>query len=118
MFRMFSFLYCRYIHFCVTSSLPGSSGIATYRENPEEAYQSLVSLLDFAQSHIPEQKWSQTSLYVLCTAGMRFLEEEDQAVILGHLAQSVSLNYPFHIPQDGIQVISGQMEGECVLVQG
>jgi hypothetical protein len=86
-------------------------GIATYRENPEEAYQSLVSLLDFAQSHIPEQKWSQTSLYVLCTAGMRFLEEEDQAVILGHLAQSVSLNYPFHIPQDGIQVISGQMEG-------
>ena len=77
-----------------------------------EAYHSLVPLLDFAQSHIPEQKWSQTSLYVLCTAGMRFLEEEDQAAILGHLANLISLSYPFHVPQDGIQVISGQMEGE------
>ena len=114
---MSKFLYCLYIpFFCVTSShsLLPPSGVATYRENPEEAYQSLVPLLDFARSHIPEQKWSQTSLYVLCTAGMRFLEEGDQALILGHLAQSISLNYPFHIPQDGIQVISGQMEGECV----
>ena len=47
---------------------------------------------------------------------MRFLEEEDQVVILGHLTHSISLNYPFHISQDGIQVISGQMEGVCVCV--
>ena len=96
--------------------LPSLAGIATYIENPEEAYQSLVPLLDFAQSHIPELKWAQTSLYVLCTAGMRFLEEEDQALILGHLTHSISLNYPFHLPQDGIQVISGQIEGLCVCV--
>ena len=102
-------------------SLPPSlppSGIATYIENPEEAYQSLVPLLDFALSHIPEQKWSQTSLYVLCTAGMRFLEERDQALILGHLSRSISLGYPFRVSQDGIQVISGQMEGVCERERG
>ena len=72
---------------------------------------SLVPLLDFAQSHIPELMWPQTSLYVLCTAGMRFLDEGDQAIILGHLTHSISLNYPFYLSQDAIQVISGQMEG-------
>ena len=91
-----------------------SSGIATYIENPDEAYQSLVPLLDFALSHIPEPMWPQASLYVLCTAGMRFLGERDQATILGHLSHSITANYPFHVPQDAIQVISGQMEGVCV----
>lgn len=86
-------------------------GIATYVNTPEEAYQSLVPLLDFALNHIPELKWSQTTLYVLCTAGMRFLGDVDQAAILGHLSHSIALNYPFYLPQDAIQVISGQMEG-------
>lgn len=86
-------------------------GIATFVNTPDQAYRSLTPLLDFALSHIPEPRWTQTSLYVLCTAGMRLLEEEDQATIVRHLSARVAEDYPFHIPQDAIQVISGQMEG-------
>ena len=55
-------------------------------------------------------------LYVLGTAGMRLLSDEDQRVMVAHLTMALTEEYPFHLPQDGVQVISGQLEGACVCV--
>ena len=86
-------------------------GISSFTSTPTLAFQSLVPLLDFASSHIPLSKHSQTVLYILCTAGMRLLPQLQQNVIIHSLKEAVPQQYPFHLPKDGIQVIPGKMEG-------
>lgn len=86
-------------------------GISSFTAVPEKAFESLRPLLDFAQAHLPPAKLHQTSLLVLGTAGMRLLDEEEREMIVGTLQQRISEEYPFHLPQDGVEVISGKMEG-------
>ena len=43
---------------------------------------------------------------------MRLLPVEDQARIVEVLYEKVSMEYPFHLPKDGVQVISGKLEGK------
>lgn len=86
-------------------------GIATFASTPQAAFNSLIPLLEFASSHIPTKKHSHTVLYVLGTAGMRFLLAEDQERVITHLNTALPQEYPFHLPQDGIQIITGQLEG-------
>lgn len=90
-------------------SLP--SGISTFASHPEKAFDSLRPLLDYAALHIPSSKHSETSLYILCTAGMRLLPSEEQERITSLLHRAISATYPFHLPQDGIEVIPGKLEG-------
>ena len=91
-------------------SLP-PSGISTFASHPEKAFDSLRPLLDYAALHIPSSKHSETSLYILCTAGMRLLPSEEQERITSLLHRAISATYPFHLPQDGIEVIPGKLEG-------
>jgi len=91
-------------------SLP-PSGISTFASHPEKAFDSLRPLLDYATLHIPSSKHSETSLYILCTAGMRLLPSEEQERITSLLHRAISATYPFHLPQDGIEVIPGKLEG-------
>lgn len=96
------------------TSLPLSlppSGISTFASHPEKAFDSLRPLLDYATLHIPSSKHSETSLYILCTAGMRLLPSEEQERITSLLHRAISATYPFHLPQDGIEVIPGKLEG-------
>lgn len=86
-------------------------GISSFPSNPELAYNTLIPLLDFAKRHIPEEKHSATPLYILGTAGMRLLDKEQQAVIMNHLQKRVAEQYPFYLPSDSVEVLSGQMEG-------
>ena len=89
-----------------------SSGIATFSKSPETAFTSIQPLLEFALSHIPASQHSRTVLYILGTAGMRLLPKEEQGTIVEVLYERVSQEYPFYLPKDGVQVISGKMEGE------
>jgi Golgi nucleoside diphosphatase len=68
-------------------------------------------LLEFALSHIPVSQHPHTVLYIFGTAGMRLLPAGDQTRIMEALYEKVSLEYPFHLPKDGVQVISGKLEG-------
>ena len=86
-------------------------GISTFADEPEKASESLQPLLEFASSHIPVSKHYDTSLYILCTAGMRLLSGEVQDRIILHLQERVTREWPFRLPKDGIQVISGKLEG-------
>ena len=49
---------------------------------------------------------------------MRLLGEEEREMIMGTLHRRISEEYLFHLPQDGVEVISGKMEGEscCYLM--
>lgn len=87
------------------------AGISTFSSQPERAFDSLRPLLDYATLHIPPYKHPQTSLYIFCTAGMRLLPTQDQERITSSLYRTISDTYPFYLPQDGIEVISGKLEG-------
>lgn len=43
---------------------------------------------------------------------MRLLQSEAQDRIILHLQERVTREWPFRLPKDGIQVISGKLEGE------
>lgn len=48
---------------------------------------------------------------------MRLLTKAEQDRIIETLYQKVSQEYPFYLPKDGIQVISGKLEGQlCVCI--
>lgn len=89
-------------------------GIATFSKSPETAFTSIQPLLAFALSHIPASQHPHTVLYIFGTAGMRLLPKEQQGRIVEVLYERVLQEYPFHLPKDGVQVISGKMEGEGV----
>ncbi|XP_064382622.1 ectonucleoside triphosphate diphosphohydrolase 7-like [Halichondria panicea] len=86
-------------------------GISTFASTPAAAFNSLVPLLAYASHHIPSVKHPHTVLYVLGTAGMRLLSLGHQERIMDYIAAAVSREYPFHLSKDGIQVISGKLEG-------
>lgn len=88
-----------------------SLGIATFARSPETAFTSIQPLLEFALSHIPSSHHQHTQLYIFCTAGMRLLPQEQQDSIVQVLYEKVSTWYPFHLPEGGVQVISGKLEG-------
>ncbi len=95
---------------------PVSLGIATFSSSPATAFTSVQPLLDYALEHIPTSQHQHTSLYVFCTAGMRLLPEEDRDRIISVLRSKVAEYYPFHLPKDSIQVITGKMEGTEVVI--
>ena len=86
-------------------------GISSFANEPEKASESLQPLLEFASSHIPVSKHHDTSLFIFCTAGMRLLPSETQERVIMHLQEMVTREWPFRLPKDGIQVISGKLEG-------
>ena len=90
---------------------PTNLGISAFASEPERASESLQPLLEFASSHIPVSMHFETSLYILCTAGMRLLPSEAQERTILHLQEGVTRQWPFRLPKDGIQVISGKLEG-------
>ena len=86
-------------------------GISSFASEPEKASNSLQPLLEFASSYIPVSKHHDTSLFILCTAGMRLLPSETQERVVIHLQERVTRDWPFRLPKDGVQVISGKLEG-------
>lgn len=86
-------------------------GISTFVRSPETAFTSIQPLLEFAMTHIPASHHQQTLLYIFGTAGMRLLQKEDQDRIIKVLYDRVSQEYPFLLPEDGVQVIAGKLEG-------
>ena len=86
-------------------------GISSLANEPEKVFESLRPLLEFASSHIPVSKHHEASLFILCTAGMRLLPSETQERVIIHLQETVTRKWPFRLPKDGIQVISGKLEG-------
>lgn len=86
-------------------------GLSSTAANPSSASDYLDPLLAYAATAVPLHKHSQTSLYVLATAGMRMLDPASQKAILNDLLTDIPKKYKFLVKEDNVQVISGKDEG-------
>jgi Golgi nucleoside diphosphatase len=73
-------------------------------------------LLEFAERHIPADKWSETPLYILATAGMRLLDKDKQEAIIRNLRQGIRGKFKFLFPEGNLEVITGKQEGEFATI--
>ncbi|KAL3309992.1 Ectonucleoside triphosphate diphosphohydrolase 4 [Cichlidogyrus casuarinus] len=86
-------------------------GLSSYAERLSEIPQYLGPLLDLASTNIPAQLHSTTSVFILATAGMRFLSESDQNDIWTRVRQFVASSYSFSFLPEMAFTISGPEEG-------
>lgn len=88
-------------------------GLSSYASNPEEGFESLVPLLDYAVRQLPTKMASAPPLYILATAGMRSLPPADQAALLREIRKGLDAYEAskFHFGSDHVRVITGQEEG-------
>ena len=87
-------------------------GLSAFAGRPEEAAQSLDSLLDIAMRTIPEQLRRCTPVAVKATAGLRLLGAEPAGEILDAVRRRLSSAYPFPLAsQDPVAIMDGRDEG-------
>ncbi|CAF3493822.1 unnamed protein product [Rotaria socialis] len=86
-------------------------GLSSMAKTPGNATEYLISLLDFAAETVPSDKHRETPLYILATAGLRFLTPNEQKALLEDLFNDIVQNYHFQIEKTHIQVIPGKLEG-------
>ncbi|CAF1068141.1 unnamed protein product [Rotaria magnacalcarata] len=86
-------------------------GLSSMAKTPMNATEYLKSLLDFAAQSIPSVKHTDTPLYILATAGLRFLTPRQQKQLLEDLFNDIVRDYKFLIEKTHFQVISGELEG-------
>ena len=87
-------------------------GLSAFAGRPEEAAQSLDSLLDVAMSTVPEQLRRCTPVAVKATAGLRLLGAEPAGEILEAVRRRIGIAYPFPLAsQDPVAIMDGRDEG-------
>jgi guanosine-diphosphatase len=87
-------------------------GLSAYAGRPDDAAQSLDSLLDVAVRTVPEALRSCTPVAVKATAGLRLLGASQSAEILDAVRRRLSTVYPFPLTsQDAVVIMDGRDEG-------
>ncbi|KAK4494132.1 hypothetical protein PRZ48_014430 [Zasmidium cellare] len=89
-------------------------GISTFGEKPEAVGPDhLKELLDFAADIVPENEVENTPIFLLATAGMRLLPDNQRADVLSHVCSYFQQNSKFQLPDCDlhVQVIPGETEG-------
>ncbi|KAG6018024.1 hypothetical protein E4U43_007856 [Claviceps pusilla] len=89
-------------------------GIATFANDlTRVGGDHLQPLVDAALNEIPRHKVQSTPIYLMATAGVRFLSQSRQLSLLQHVCEYLRANTKFHLPtcKDQIQVITGETEG-------
>lgn len=73
----------------------------------------LKSLVDIALDEIPQSKVSETPIFLMATAGVRFLPKHEQTALLQNICTYLQATTDFILPDCNahIQVISGETEG-------
>ena len=89
-------------------------GLSTYGETPQIIGEDhLKPLIDHALQYVPDSLVPQTPIFLLATAGMRLLPQNQQDDILGTVCKYFKNNTKFSIPDCDlhVQIISGETEG-------
>ncbi|OJD40696.1 nucleoside diphosphatase [Diplodia corticola] len=89
-------------------------GISTFGETPElVGPDHLQQLLDHALEVVPADEVENTPLFLLATAGMRLLPDNQRAAVLNEVCAYARENTNFQLPDCDlhIQVIPGETEG-------
>lgn len=89
-------------------------GISTYNTKTNKIWtEHFKELIEFAEGIIPKEKYSDTPIFVLATAGMRLLSKSDQEKVLKQTCLELKKNSEFLINdcEEHVQVIDGEVEG-------
>ncbi|CAK7220960.1 Golgi apyrase [Sporothrix bragantina] len=89
-------------------------GISTFGEKPAQVgADHLKELIDYALEVVPEDMVADTPIFLMATAGMRFLPQLQQTALLRETCSYLSQHTSFSLPDcnQNIQVISGETEG-------
>ncbi|KAL5100252.1 hypothetical protein RYX36_004579 [Vicia faba] len=85
-------------------------GLSSFAEDTDGAGSSMAELVEFAKSRIPKERWRETEIRLMATAGMRMLEVEAQENIL-ESCRRVLRSSGFKFSDDWASVITGSDEG-------
>ncbi|CAL5188751.1 unnamed protein product [Lathyrus oleraceus] len=91
-------------------SMRVNPGLSSFAEDPDGAGSSLSELVEFAKHRIPKERWRETEIRLMATAGMRMLDVEVQRTIL-ESCRSVLRSSGFKFSDDWASVITGSDEG-------
>lgn len=89
-------------------------GISTFAENTANVgHDHLKELIATALDEVPESKVPETPVFLMATAGVRFLPRPQQKALLQSVCKYLKSNTKFQLPDcdTNIQVISGETEG-------
>ncbi|CAL9135006.1 unnamed protein product [Musa textilis] len=86
-------------------------GLSFYAKDPQQAAQSLVSLLEKAESVVPMKLRQQTPVRVGATAGLRALGAETSEKILQAVKDLLQHNSSLKFKSDWVTVLDGTQEG-------
>ena len=96
-------------------SLKVEPGLSSYGDHPGDVGDHLKGLLDHAEKIVPQSAWAETPIYVMATAGMRLLPDQQREAVLSETCRYIRQNTSFGIDGSGckehVQVISGEEEG-------
>lgn len=91
-------------------SMRVSPGLSAFAEDPQEASESVLKLMEFARKRIPEENRGETEVRLMATAGLRLLDLSVQERIL-ESCRTVFRTSGFAFRDDWASVISGSDEG-------
>ncbi|KAF7819307.1 apyrase 2-like [Senna tora] len=86
-------------------------GLSAYAQNPQQAADSLISLLDKAESVVPRDLRSKTPVRVGATAGLRALEGDASDRILQAVRDLLKDRSTLKSEADSVAVLDGTQEG-------
>ncbi|KAL6251845.1 Golgi apyrase [Rhinocladiella similis] len=89
-------------------------GVSTFGEDPESVGPDhLKPLLKHALRHIPKDAVPETPIFLLATAGMRLLPDQQQKDVLRNICSYIRSETDFSLPDCDlhVQVIPGETEG-------
>lgn len=89
-------------------------GISTFADAVASVgHDHLQSLVDVAVKEVPSHKIAETPIFLMATAGVRFLPQHKQKALLESVCTYLKANTKFQLPDCDahIQVISGETEG-------
>ena len=89
-------------------------GISDLSDDPTQVEAYMNPLLKSAKQTIPEDKQASTPIFLLATAGMRLLPEDQANVILGEVRKLLTTKRNFHFcfrTMIMARITAGQVEG-------
>ncbi|KAF1800495.1 nucleoside phosphatase family-domain-containing protein [Mucor lusitanicus] len=88
-------------------------GISTFGSKPNEVGEHLDMLLDFSKEVVPEDSHASTPIFLMATAGMRLLPEDQQTELLSATCNYMREKTSFFISDcdSHVRIIPGELEG-------
>ena len=86
-------------------------GLSSFAEEPAKAGESLVELLEFLESEIPEGDRATSPIFLKATAGLRMLPAEQSEAILASVRETLAASAFSFDAERGAKIIAGTDEG-------